>query len=330
MDQIVSLMKNAEKVDIVERDLTAFRVTSEELKKSVAALFNDLETDEELKVANDWYAEQLSRMSNFVETTEQWISSAKNKIEENLESRSLASKLTGSSRRSKGSSSKFSVASGREKEKAKAAEIRAKVALLERKQELEKRKERLHLDEELAVAEARQKAYAEIEEGAMREKASIHGSLTAVHPQAPQPQPYLRFNPFAPEFRVARDSDKNASSGFPEILNQQNKMTEMLVQQYQQGLLPSLRITRFTGDLLEYSTFIRSFESQIESKVKLSDVCLRYLEQYLEGEPRELIKGCLHLDELNDYLEAKKLLSEKYGDPYKLSNAYIKKINEWP
>ena len=29
-------------------------------------------------------------------------------------------------------------------------------------------------------------------------------------------------------------------------------------------------------------------------------------------------------------MEAKKLLKEKYGDPYKISNAYIKKINEWP
>ena len=195
---------------------------------------------------------------------------------------------------------------------------------------MEKRTERLHLEEELAVAEAREKAYAEVEEGAMGEKASIHGSPTAVQPQAPQPQPCSHFNPFAPEFRVARDSDQSASSGFQEILKQQNRMTEMLVQQYQQSLLPSLRITKFTGDPLEFSTFIRSFESQTESKVKPSDVCLRYLEQYLEGEPRELIKGCLYLDKLNGYLEAKKLLSEKYGDPYKISNAYIKKINEWP
>ena len=125
------------------------------------------------------------------------------------------------------------------------------------------------------------------------------GPLTTVQPQVPQSQPYSHFNPFTPEFRVARDSDQNASSGFQEIHNQQNKMTEMLVQQYQDGLLPSLRITKFTGNPLEYSTFIRSFESQIESKVKPSDVCLRYLEQYLEGEPRELIRGCLHLDGLN-------------------------------
>jgi len=53
---------------------------------------------------------------------------------------------------------------------------------------LGKRTGRLHLEEELAAAEAREKAYAEIEEGAMGEKASIHGSATTVQPQAPQPQ----------------------------------------------------------------------------------------------------------------------------------------------
>ena len=49
----------------------------------------------------------------------------------------------------------------------------------------------------------------------------------------------------------------------------------------------------------------------------------------MQGEPKELIKGCLHLDRTSGYMEAKKLLKEKYGDPYKISNTYIKKINEW-
>jgi hypothetical protein len=30
------------------------------------------------------------------------------------------------------------------------------------------------------------------------------------------------------------------------------------------------------------------------------------------------------------YVEAMKLLNEKYGDPYKVSNAYLKKVNDWP
>ena len=50
----------------------------------------------------------------------------------------------------------------------------------------------------------------------------------------------------------------------------------------------------------------------------------------MEGEPRELIKGCLHLDGQNGYTKAMKLFVEKYGDPYKISNGYIKKFEDWP
>jgi len=91
-----------------------------------------------------------------------------------------------------------------------------------------------------------------------------------------------------------------------------------------------LTLSKFTGDPLEYPTFIRSFESQVEAKTSANDVRFQYLEQYLQGEPKKLIKGCLHLDRHSGYLEAKRLLKDKYGDPYKISNAYIKKINEWP
>ena len=30
------------------------------------------------------------------------------------------------------------------------------------------------------------------------------------------------------------------------------------------------------------------------------------------------------------YIESKKLLEEKYGDPYKVSNAYLSKVTNWP
>ena len=116
---------------------------------------------------------------------------------------------------------------------------------------------------------------------------------------------------------------------FCDVLQQQNRITKLLAEQQQQSLLPSLTLTKFTGDPLEYSTFIRSFESQVEGKVSANDVPLQYLEQYLHGEPKDLIKGCLHLERHNGYLEAKSLSKEKYGEPNKISNAYLKKINEW-
>lgn len=135
-------------------------------------------------------------------------------------------------------------------------------------------------------------------------------------------------NPFAAEPRV--DDMHHSTKQFCDVLQKQNKLTELLADQQRQNLLPTLTLSKFTGDPLEYPTFIRSFESQVEAKTSANDVRFQYLEQYLQGEPKELIKGCLYLDRHSGYLEAKRLLKDKYGDPYKISNAYIKKINEWP
>ena len=104
----------------------------------------------------------------------------------------------------------------------------------------------------------------------------------------------------------------------------------MLAEQHQHSLLPSLTLTKFTGDPTDYRTFIRGFESQIEAKISSNYVCLRYLEQYLEGQPKELIKGCLSMTANHGYSKAKRLLKEKYGDMYKISNAYVKKVTDWP
>ena len=91
INEIDSLAINEENVNVVERNLTSFRVTVEEFKGSVAALLGDLETDEELNVANDWYADQSKQINDFIEKTVRWISSAKETIEHSLEVKSQTS-----------------------------------------------------------------------------------------------------------------------------------------------------------------------------------------------------------------------------------------------
>ena len=380
MKRIDSLTENTEHVHSVVNDLEAFHFTREEFGRAFVVLLDDLESSDEINVATTWYEEQNRRINDFTERIKLWISMAKGKIEETIERSSVCSRVSKTSTRSK-ASSKSSVASGRAKERAKAAELMAKAAMLEERQALEHKAERLRLEEELAVAQARERAYAEMEReengehvlGAhYREPAMLippSHSLSAdgmpefkpllttvtstrtvpshaadAHTTGrasglpslqslPRPVQYTMLNPSAPEFSLKSqlDSRQNVSSGsFQEVLNKQNQLTEMIVEQHQQSLLPPLTISKFTGDHLEYDTFIRSFESQIESKLKSNDVRLRYLDQYLDGEPKELIKGCLHLGNTHGFPEAKKLLREKYGDPYKVSNAYIKKISEWP
>ncbi|CAB4008789.1 Hypothetical predicted protein [Paramuricea clavata] len=104
----------------------------------------------------------------------------------------------------------------------------------------------------------------------------------------------------------------------------------MFSEQHQQNFLRSLSLSSFKGDPTEYHLFIRTFGMRVERNVKSSGARMQYLQQYLDGEPKDLIKGCHYMEPDAGYVEAMKLLNEKYGDPYKVSNAYVKKVNDWP
>ena len=117
IERIIQKTANTDDVNSVENELSAFRAISEELRKAVAALMDDLENEEDVNAASDWYVAQSTEMIDFIEQIEQWISSAKEKIENSLDNRSDCSKLTGTS--------KSSIASGRPKERAKAAGLMA-------------------------------------------------------------------------------------------------------------------------------------------------------------------------------------------------------------
>ena len=99
----------------------------------------------------------------------------------------------------------------------------------------------------------------------------------------------------------------------------------MLSEQHQRNFLPSLSLSSFNGDPTEYPILIRTFETRIERNAASSEARnTQYLEQYLEGEPTEPIKGCHHMEPKAGYAESKKLLNDDYGDPYKVSNSYLK------
>ena len=53
----------------------------------------------------------------------------------------------------------------------------------------------------------------------------------------------------------------------------------VFMKQHQQSLLPDLTLTKFSGDPIEYVTFMRTFESQIEACLELFSTHLCYLEQ---------------------------------------------------
>ena len=117
--EIVSLASTEENVHVVERNLFEFLITVEELMRCVTVLLDDLEgEDDQLTVANDWYAEKSKQINDFIEKTVRWISSAKEVLKQNLEVRSQASsRRTGASYCSHATSQQSSPAERRKRRK---------------------------------------------------------------------------------------------------------------------------------------------------------------------------------------------------------------------
>ncbi|KAL4008773.1 hypothetical protein ACER0C_002625 [Sarotherodon galilaeus] len=121
-----------------------------------------------------------------------------------------------------------------------------------------------------------------------------------------------------------------ASQTLLAVMQRQNDIAEVLATQQRLSTLPPQNISIFSGDPLEYRLFIRAFEHGVECKTESRKDRLYFLEQYTSGQPRELIRSCLHMDPEKGYCEAKRLLKEHFGNEYRISVAYINKALGWP
>ncbi|XP_071948974.1 uncharacterized protein [Antedon mediterranea] len=92
---------------------------------------------------------------------------------------------------------------------------------------------------------------------------------------------------------------------------------------------PQMEIKKFAGESLEFKRFIRQFKSRVEQFCS-ADEKLQYLEQFTTGEAHRIVKGFSYLDADTGYPSAIKELTERYGDPEVIANAFVKKLYSWP
>ena len=392
LKRLEPLTASVDNVHIVQDNLGILDEIVSDLQRAYIELVTFLNDELEDQTIITQYEERFKRLEEFQIATKAWVSEAKREMENQLETKSM-SLVSRSSRRSKRSSrSNNSILSALAKERAKSAELKAKAEILQRKQALNNEVEKLRLEEELAVAKAREEVlvkadntYAESvvrkpiniqlpEESKMdlsgvariagelprREKVLDCGiranpdmeSLHLLPPRAMAESTFARkqersnlatrLSPFSPPVStiqgespsilpqplLKRDPNNKDGAYLSDVLVRQNELMSMLVEQHRQTSLPPLQIEKFSGDSTQYTAFIRCFEDQIECRLLSNETKLRYLEQYLDGEAKELIKGCVHMD--GGYLQARRLLKENYGDPYKIANAFLQKASEWP
>ena len=85
-----------------------------------------------------------------------------------------------------------------------------------------------------------------------------------------------------------------------------------------------------SGDYFDYPIFVRAFEVIIESKVDSDKDKLYFLSKYTAGRAHDVIKGFVTLNSEDAYKEARKLLAQRFGDPFHVAEAYKAKLRKWP
>ena len=94
--------------------------------------------------------------------------------------------------------------------------------------------------------------------------------------------------------------------------------------------LPKAELMTFSGDPLDFWMFMRSFDNSIGSAALDDSAKLNRLFQYCKGEALKVIKCCAVMSPSEGYARARVLLKERFGDDYKISEMWVRKVTEGP
>ena len=290
------------------------------------------------------------------------------KIEDNLSPDDSVSQVRSQMSRTSHASSHRSAQSShssstllRLEEEQKIAELSARSQALREKHELERqhkqielelkqREEELTLSTEIAVCRARAEVLNNITE--LEDSTEIKPN---VDEQLNDTIPYSWPNPSAASF-IPRAVDSHlktpitnqqdlsiqrnipikiepthnifGSNASPALDSTLEKLADLLINK--RDYLPKMEPEIFSGNVLQYPIWNKSFEAIIESHTESSSQRLYYLSKYTAGEAKEAIQGFLSLDTENAYRDAKTTLLRRYGDKYKIAATFRRNIDNWP
>lgn len=322
----------------------------------------ELETDQ-----SSWYEPKLIHVRGFMQPVEMWIKAAEERAKQAKEcdaaiqpadSVSMVSSAQSSYSRKRGSavgSKVSSTSSVRLKAEVERATLLAQAAALKQKQELERqeaelkaKREALELQTAIAASDAKLKVLENYEiERVTCTHVSPVGGMTIESGYLPLGLPVGQnpvinlengqgeFRPLQPQSTAVQQSSGNFVTDdytvetLCSVMTRQNNITELMVKQQRMMTLPPLDIPTFSGNPLDYNVFIRAFEHGVESRTESLKDRLYFLEQFTSGQPKELIKSCLHMKSDAGYHRAKQLLKEHFGNDYKIAIAYMNKVLNW-
>ena len=106
-------------------------------------------------------------------------------------------------------------------------------------------------------------------------------------------------------------------------------LAKCIAEQVSLSRLPHPLPSIFYGDPLRYPNWKVAFKTLIEHRQIPAVERIHYLKKYLGGRVKDAVEGYFLLPPDDAFDEAKKLLEERYGNPFVVANAFRDKLEKW-
>ena len=197
----------------------------------------------------------------------------------------------------------------------KKAALEAEAEALKEQQDLEL--QALKIQQRLAAVKLKAKiASAQAEEKALSECSSASSSHASHPPSAVKPTdndtlPYPR-----PE---------TAEPSYLKVLQEGQLHQQRLIESV---TLPQADLMKFDGSPLKFWEFWRSFENSVDKTSVDDSIKLTRLLHYCTGEAHKLLHASVVMEPTEGYKTAKQMLRERFGNPYRIADAWIQKVTQ--
>ena len=234
-----------------------------------------------------------------------------------------------SSRWSSKSNNSGSCRSDRIEGKVKLAELLEHEAFFEKHQQVENKAQRMRMQEKIAKARARAKI---LENDDFGDEQELQGEILGNRQQS------LHSRQTKKENSEASHSQQNSDDLNPmhqaeqekEGLSSEKNIVDALHNLVKQQTAPDIELDFFDGIPLDFHYFMTLFHEVVEKRIDDPRGRLARLLKYTSGNAKEMIKHCVQEPPTMGYQHAKKILVEKYGNPYHVMVEYRKEIKAWP
>ena len=215
------------------------------------------------------------------------------------------------------------------------ATLKTKMESLKRKQALERQREELRRQEsELMRAEEQEELLCEMKRAEEIERIIEEESNAATRPSnrkfevkishhekpSSSPLPPIPTEPSLP-FTSSIPTDFQRET--TEIQKQQLEMIKRLT-------LPVPKPPVFDGNILDFPRWESAFDALIDEESVKPSHKLYYLGEYTDGIALKMISGLIGLRTNEAYERARKILKERFGDPFQIYDAYSRRLKAWP